>query len=126
MPRKRIVPIPGSGWVVVTPPLPPDTTIDAVEEPDPTKPRPGEPGWSPFDPWEDPAFEWFREENRKAKDDEEMIAIPLADAVRIRDFMEDIQNRVGLGYELESLPPDEEAVLERLKQALAGKAQDGD
>lgn len=66
MPRKRVRPIPGGGWEVWTPP--PRVTVDAVEEPDPTKPRPGEPGWSPFEPWEDPAFEWFREENRKAKD----------------------------------------------------------
>jgi hypothetical protein len=36
--------------------------------PDPCKPRPGEPGYTTYEPWEDPAFQWFRDLNREARE----------------------------------------------------------
>jgi hypothetical protein len=67
-----------------------NVTAESVDEVDPTKPRPGEPGYTLYEPWEDPAFQWFRDLNKEARDRAELIA-------RLAESLTGQPNREGEG-----------------------------
>ncbi len=72
-----------------------DIAADEVEEPDPRKPRPGEPGWSPYEPWEDPAFDWLRELNKEASITTTMRGYLLSTTATEQRFTEAIVDLVA-------------------------------